>query len=1138
MIKRSYYYIIMATAAVFLVFACVKEEKGPQVPLQITTLDSVQAKSLAMQIEQSVSVKLAEGLEMSLWASDSLLFDPVALNIDPLGRVYTTATNRGGNSEFDIRGHQDWMTESISFQSVEDRRNFLRRKFSPDSSEKNSWFPDLNKDSIHDWHDLAVEKERVFRMEDKNGDGLADFSQVFVEDFHEEITDVANGVLYHDGDVFVSVGPDVWRLRDTNGDGQADTKESISHGWAVHIGFGGHGMSGLTVGPDGKIWWGIGDIGMNVKDKSGKEWKYPNQGVIVRCNPDGSDFEVFAAGLRNTHEFVFDEYGNLITEDNDGDHPGEKERLMYLVEGSDSGWRINWQFGKYTDPSNNTYKVWMEEEMFKPRFEGQAAYILPPIMNYHSGPSGMKYNPGTALGEKWQNKFFIVEFNGNPSTSGIHAFDLQPKGAGFELKSEEKIMSGVLAVGIDFGPDGALYMNDWIDGWNVKNYGRVWKLDVPKEQADPRRIETKRLIQEDFSKKKETELAELLKYPDMRIRQKAQFTLAKRGSKGYKQLLAAAKQNEHRLARIHGLWGMGQLARKEARYTSVFEDFLNDGDPEIIAQAAKLIGDIRITASSDKLIPLLKHDNPRVRYFAAEGLGRTANAKALQPIMDLIVENNDEDVYFRHVGSLALARIGNVEALTRLSSHPSKALRTAAVVALRRMTHPNIANFLNDTDEFIVTEAARAINDEWSIEGALPALAQVLREPRFKNEALLRRAINANSRVGQTENITILKEFLLREDAPTEMRAEALAALSVWAKPSLTDRVDGHYRGAVSRDAKPVVTSLNEVMASLLGSKEAEVQQAAIQATGKLAMADYASTLGSISKSAKDGKVRIAALQALSEMAHSDLDKALEIALSDRDPQVRAAAIGILPRSNLPEEKSVRLFEKILRQGTVKERQSALASLGKFKGPEAKAVLNRMMDELMVGRIQAEIQLDVLEAAFESKDPILKEKIEKYESRKPKDDVLAQYRETLSGGDARRGQRIMISHAGAQCMRCHAIFEWGANVGPNLAEVGKKFPPKYLLESLVAPSSAIAAGYGIATLTLKDGKTLVGIVASETPTHINLRIGNADLQQIEKAQVAQRVNAPSSMPPMGGILSKREIRDLVAFLGELKGERP
>ena len=112
-------------------------------------------------------------------------------------------------------------------------------------------------------------------------------------------------------------------------------------------------MSGAIVGPDGRIWWGIGDIGMNVVDFNGNRWKYPNQGVIVRSEFDGSGFEVYSAGLRNTHEFAFDKYGNLISVDNDGDHFGESERLVYLINGSDSGWRINWQFGKYTDPDNN-----------------------------------------------------------------------------------------------------------------------------------------------------------------------------------------------------------------------------------------------------------------------------------------------------------------------------------------------------------------------------------------------------------------------------------------------------------------------------------------------------------------------------------------------------------------------------------------------------------------------------------------------------------------------------------------------------------------------------------------------------------------------------------------------------------------
>ncbi|MES2796245.1 MAG: heme-binding protein, partial [Bacteroidota bacterium] len=376
---------------VIVVISCMKSL--PTSTVSVIQENQADVASRAKETRTKTPAKLADGLEMTLWATDSLAPDPVSMDIDENGAVYLTRTNRQKNSEFDIRGYRHWMTESIGLQTVEERRAFLRKTFAPEKSKENEWLKDLNEDGSHDWKDLAVEKDEIWKLEDKSGDGIADIATKIFTDFNEEVTDVAGGLLVMGKDLFYAIAPDLWRLTDTNNDGLPDKKTSISHGYGVHIGFSGHGMSGVVPGPDGRIYWNIGDIGANITAKDGSKHENPNSGIIARSNPDGSDFEIFATGLRNTHEFVFDDYGNLISSDNDGDHPGESERLVHVVRGSDAGWRSNWQYGKYTDPKNNTYKVWMDEKLYVPRWEGQAAYIIPPIQNFHNGPTGMVYNP-------------------------------------------------------------------------------------------------------------------------------------------------------------------------------------------------------------------------------------------------------------------------------------------------------------------------------------------------------------------------------------------------------------------------------------------------------------------------------------------------------------------------------------------------------------------------------------------------------------------------------------------------------------------------------------------------------------------------------------------------------------------------
>ncbi|PHN05905.1 heme-binding protein [Flavilitoribacter nigricans DSM 23189 = NBRC 102662] len=1113
------------------------EEDGDDIEFtpHVVELDPAAAAAQAREIRENYpAVKILDGLELSLWASDSLSPDPIALKMDEQGRAYVTRAVRQKNSEFDIRGHRDWMTASISLQSVEDRREFLRTTFAPEKSEENEWLEDLNGDGSHDWKDLTVERDQILRLEDRDGDGVADLSRVFVESPHTEVTDVAGGVLPFGGDVYMAQAPDLWRYTDTDGDGMADTKFSLAHGYQMHIGFGAHGMSGVTYGPDGKIYWGIGDIGMNVTDRSGKHWMYPNQGVICRANPDGSDFEVFAAGLRNTHEFVFDDYGNLISVDNDGDHPGESERLVHIVNGSDTGWRINWQFGKYTDPDNNSYKVWMDEGLYKPRFEGQAAYITPCIRNYHNGPTGMVYYPGTGLNDSFKKNFLVVEFPGSPARANIYGFRLDPKGATFDFKDERTVINGVLATGMDMGPDGALYFSDWMEGWGTKGIGRVWKLDDPTQVDSPIRKEVQQLIEADFSGRTPAELGELLAHVDRRIRLKAQFELAKRGDDGNTVFVKASQNSDEQLARIHGIWGIGQLAAKNADYAEPLQGLLQDADPEIRAQAAKIIGDVRYAPAAESLIPLVNNEAPRVRFYATEALGRIAHKPAIPSIIEMLGNNNDEDAYLRHAGALALARIGDAAPVLALSNNNSRALRIAAVVALRRMKEPGIREFLKDQDEYIVTEAARAINDDFSIPEALPDLARLLGTTSFTNEALIRRAINANLRVGKEENLKTLSTYATKQGVPETMRAEAIATLGVWAKPSVLDRVDGRLRGPVERDLAPVQAALKPIIPTLFADKNVALQAAGAEAAGKAKLGEFAPQLFDMVQNHKDKDVRIAALQALADLEADQSISAIRFALDDQERDVRVNALRLVSEQDIPADELIDLFSIVLEKATIREQQQALRGLSELPIEKTKPLLNSLLDKLTAGDLPPGIQLELTEAIEESELPELLEKMETYRKSLDPEDVVAQYRDALEGGNPWRGRNIFLSHETSQCVRCHSLEPGeGSDVGPLLAGIGAKYDREELLRSLVAPSARIAPGYGVVVLTLSDGKTVSGILKEENDQQLVIQVGDESPQRIDKSKVTERIDAASSMPAMGAIMEREELRDLVAFLVSL-----
>jgi putative heme-binding domain-containing protein len=132
-----------------------------------------------------------------------------------------------------------------------------------------------------------------------------------------------------------------------------------------------------------------------------------------------------------------------------------------------------------------------------------------------------------------------------------------------------------------------------------------------------------------------------------------------------------------------------------------------------------------------------------------------------------------------------------------------------------------------------------------------------------------------------------------------------------------------------------------------------------------------------------------------------------------------------------------------------------------------------------------------------------------------------------------RGRNIFFQNQTAQCIRCHAYDDMGGNAGPALDNIGKTLSKQDLLIALVEPSKRLAPGFGTITLTLVAGDKVTGLLLEDKKDSMRVQVGS-EVKEIAKKEIASTALGASSMPPMGTLLSKREIRDLVSYLSTLK----
>ncbi len=1055
--------------------------------------------------------KMPAGFKASLFAAEPMLVNPVAFTFDEKGVVYVSETHRSGSSVLDIRNYRPMLEQDLAARTVADRVQLILDQFGKDGE-----------------NELSIESEVVRRLVDADGDGVADESTVFAAGFNHALDGIASGVLARDGKVWFSNIPHLWLLDGPDASGKSTGRTSLSEGYGVRYGYSGHDLHGLIMGPDGMLYFSIGDRGAHATARDGSTVDTPDAGAVFRSWPDGTGLELVHGGLRNPQELAFDDFGNLFTGDNDSDQ-GDTERFVQVVEGGDSGWRVGYQHNPLGKAG-----PWNFEKLWHPYHPGQPAYLLPPIANTADGPSGLVHYPGTGLPESFRGAFFMCHFKGSYTNSGIYLYSLDPEGASFKMRRQELFLGGILPTDVEFGPDSRIYFSDWSHGWDRPRKGRIYALTNEATVGDPAIKETQRLIAEGMTGRSDAELASLLGHTDQRVRREAQYALAAKGSTAIPLLTRIASGDARQLARIHALWALGQTGRRHPEaYRSVLP-LLRDRDAEVRAQSAKVLGDGRVAGAYDAFVQALQDPSNRVRFFAAQGLAKLSRAEATSALLTLLRDNADRDLYLRHAGVMGLVGSGNLPALVAAADDASPSVRLAVLLAFRRMQRPEIARFLKDSDPFIVAEAARAINDAPVAEAqaALAALLPTL--PPNVEPGLALRVLNAQFRSGAPANAAALAAFAARTDVADELRAEALTHLANWGKPPPRDRVVGVYRPLPPRDPAAAATALTPYADRLIAENNAGLQLAAISAIDSLRLSSAGDALVAlVLRDNAQPEARAAALQPLSTLRHPRIREAVKAAALAEDASLRASAQNYYAVFSASE--AVPLLVHALEKGTLVEKQSAVTNLAKLDDPRVDRILGDYLSRIDTDRSLAALQAEILDAVESRDAPSLREALEKRTTALANASVLEKFSHALVGGNSFEGRKLFFEHPVLACVRCHKVRGEGGEAGPNLSTIGGEKSREYLLEAIVAPNATIAAGFDSVALTLKDGSVQVGSIAAEDSDTLSLRppTGSEPIL-VQKTNILKRESAPSSMPEIYGLILKRgELRDLARYLSGL-----
>jgi putative membrane-bound dehydrogenase-like protein len=1017
---------------------------------------------------------VAEGLEATLFASEAStppMLNPTSIDIDHLGRI--------------------WVCEVVNYR----HRNGERK-----------------------------EGDRILILEDTNEDGVADKQTVFYQG-HD--VDSAHGICVlptpsgKGTKIIVSCGDSVFFLHDENGDLKSDKKELLFTGIAgtQHD----HGIHAFHFGPDGKLYFNFGNSGNQIKDKDGRPIvdlagnevnaarKPYQEGMVFRCNMDGSQFETLGWNFRNNWEIAVDSFGTLWQSDNDDD--GNKGvRINFVMEFGNYGYKDEITGAGWQSPRTN-----MEAEIPLRHWHLNDPGVVPNLLQTGAGsPTGICVYEGHLLPEVFRNQ--VIHCDAGPNV--VRAYPAKTSGAGYTAETLN-ILTGARdnwfrPSDVCVAPDGSLIVADWYDpgvgGHRMgdADRGRLFRVAPPKSLYKIPPVDVTTV---------EGAIA-ALKSPNEAVRYMAWTALHAMGTKA-----------EAELAKI-ATWKRPPVRRSDASTTG-------DPSPRLRARALWLLSKLKdkglVHVSS-----ALQDEDPDVRIAAI----RAARQLVVDGHGNVTIESSIGEKGVTLTFEEFMIRSQLAEVLTNKSLAPA-VLREVAIALrhLKASSKPRfwaeLASRHDGSDRWYLEALGIGAGTDW--EACLDAWIQL---PGDEWTTPAGRDIIWRSRGRQTPGLlakSVADPSTTADHCPRYLRAfdfqpespEKHSALLTLAFTSFNDEAKTKFVNteAISRlkgfdvaNSPEHKAALNRVLDSLQG------QPQFVTLVEKFNVADRFPELLALAQARPDEQMSIDAMRVLLAKRQTEL---LKSALARKDGKAAVATATALSNSGeggaaellLPLARDTNLPTDLRREaikGASRTKQGAIELL---KLAEAK-----QYDEALAPALAAALQsapLDATQQATLAK--LFPAPAGKDAKPLPPLAELAKLK-----GNVGNGQKLFATIG--KCATCHVVNGQGKDVGPNLSEIGAKLARQAMFESIVFPSAGISHNYESWTIALADGTSATGIIVSEDDSKLVLKGNDALVRSFEKKQIEERVkNTVSLMPAdLAKLLSADEMADIVEYLSTLK----